>query len=189
MIYSRTKGACEPGAMTADDQFRPARKGLFSKWLVCYENHNTNNKERNLQLVWKTWTQMNISLSHTWNAKHSRLFCLIRKKKFGVCISIETDLHITLSGKAPNTHLQRRGPRLTLCPRRRCSSGVEKLRLTQTHGTLQNRHVKSQARESHWKKNRDVVQREDKAAARTVHHQCNLCSFRCVTKENAFLFA
>lgn len=80
MIYSRTKGACEPGAMTADDQFRPARKGLFSKWLVCYENHNTNNKERNLQLVWKTWTQMNISLSHTWNAKHSRLFCLIRKK-------------------------------------------------------------------------------------------------------------
>lgn len=102
-----------------------------------------------------------------------------KKKFFGVCTSIETDLHITLFGKAPDTHLQRRGPRLTLCPRRRCSSGVEKLRLTQTHGTLQNRHVKSQARESHWKKNRDVVQREDKATARTVHHQYNLCSFRC----------
>lgn len=79
MIYSRTKGACEPGAMTADDQFRPARKGLFSKWLVCYENHNTNNKERNLQLDCRIWTQINISLSHTWNAKHSRL--LLDKEK------------------------------------------------------------------------------------------------------------
>lgn len=162
MVYSRTKGACEPGAMTADDQFRPARKGLFSKWLVCYENHNTNNKERNLQLVCRTWTQMNISLSHTWNAKHSRSFCLIRKKTLWRLHFYETDLHKTITGNAPDTHLQRMGPRLTLCPRRRCSSGVEKLQLTQTHGTLQNRHVKSQARESHWKKNRDVVQREDK---------------------------
>lgn len=81
MIYSRIKGACEPDAMTADDQFRPARKELFSKWLVCYENHNTNNKERNLQLDRRTWTQMNISLSHTWNAKHSRLLLDKKKKK------------------------------------------------------------------------------------------------------------
>lgn len=63
------------------------------------------------------------------------------------------------------------GPQLALCPQRRCSSGVEKLRLTQTHGTLQNRHVKSQARESHWKKNRDVVQREGKQIAIAIHHQ------------------
>lgn len=51
-----------------------------------------------------------------------------------------------------NTHLQQRGPRSRLCPRRRCSSGVERLPPIQTQGTLQNRHVKSQARESHWKK-------------------------------------
>lgn len=51
-----------------------------------------------------------------------------------------------------NTHLQQKGPRSRLCPRRRCSSGVGKLPRIQTQGTLQNRHVKSQARESHWKK-------------------------------------
>lgn len=96
----------------------------------------------------------------------------------------ETDLHKTISGNAPDTHLQRMGPRLTLCPRRRCSSGVEKLQLTQTHGTLQNRHVKSQARESHWKKNRDVVQREDKQIAITIHR--HLCRVRLVTEEYAF---
>lgn len=51
-----------------------------------------------------------------------------------------------------DTHLQQKGPRSRLCPRRRCSSGAGKLPPIQTQGTLQNRHVKSQARESHWKK-------------------------------------
>lgn len=54
--------------------------------------------------------------------------------------------------KLAKTHLRQKGPRLRLCPRRRCWSGVERLPPTRAQGTLQNRHVKSQARESHWKK-------------------------------------
>lgn len=54
--------------------------------------------------------------------------------------------------KLAKTHLRQMGPRLRLCPRRRCWSGVERLPPTRAQGTLQNRHVKSQARESHWKK-------------------------------------
>lgn len=111
-----------------------------------------------------------------------------KKKNFGVCTSMKQSLHTRPSGIAPDTHLQQMAPRLEPCPRRRCSSGVEKLRLTRTHGTLQNRHVKSQARESHWKKNRDVVQREDKQAATTVHHHNNLNKSRPVTEKKAFIF-
>lgn len=62
------------------------------------------------------------------------------------------DNHETDTRLKTDTHLQQKGPRSRLCPRRRCSSGVGKLPPTQTQGTLQNRHVKSQARESHWKK-------------------------------------
>lgn len=54
--------------------------------------------------------------------------------------------------KLAKTHLQQKGPQLRLCPQRRCWSGVERLPPTRAQGTLQNRHVKSQARESHWKK-------------------------------------
>lgn len=90
------------------------------------------------------------------------------EKKNFVCVSRKTDLDTTLSGMAPDTHLQQKGPRSGLGPRRRCWSGAGKLQLTQTHGTLQNRHVRSQARESHWKKNKDVVQREDRQAATTI---------------------
>lgn len=60
--------------------------------------------------------------------------------------------HVSEIGIKADTHLQQKGPRSRLCPRRRCSSGVGKLPPIQTQGTLQNRHVKSQARESHWKK-------------------------------------
>lgn len=54
--------------------------------------------------------------------------------------------------KLAKTHLRQKGPQSGLCPRRRCWSGVERLPPTRAQGTLQNRHVKSQARESHWKK-------------------------------------
>lgn len=50
------------------------------------------------------------------------------------------------------TNLLRRGRRSALCPRRPCWSGAGKLRPIPARGTLQNIHVKSQARENHWKK-------------------------------------
>lgn len=143
-----------------------SKEGALCKWLVHYENHNTNNRERGLQLDCKTWTQMSISFSHTLEMPSTvklSWYCLVRKELtwLSVCISIKNSLHIVmrlqskpheLNKNTTDTHLRQKGPRLRLCPRRRCLSGVGKLPPTRAQGTLQNRHVKSQARESHWKK-------------------------------------
>lgn len=51
-----------------------------------------------------------------------------------------------------NTYLPQMGRQSRLCPRRLCLSSAGIRQPIQTRGTLQNRHVKSQARENHWKK-------------------------------------
>ena len=79
------------------------------------------------------------------------------------------------------THLLRMERQSGPGRRRPCSSGAGTPRPTQSHGTLQNRHVKSQARESHWKKIRE-------SCAKIQTKGFSLCVCVCVWMDEDSLF-
>ena len=81
------------------------------------------------------------------------------------------------------THLLRMERQSGPGRRRPCSSGAGTPRPTQSHGTLQNRHVKSQARESHWKKIRESC-----AKIQTKGFSLCVCVCVCVWMDEDSLF-
>lgn len=146
--------------------------------LVHYKNHTHKwqrekfNKKKKMKLNCKG-NELNMSSCHSgihsqashwyfWNIQSYWCNCTstirVERRPLGIHCANAAVIYtvkgsITCLNRNMNgTNLLRRGRRSALCPRRPCWSGAGKLRLIPARGTLQNIHVKSQARENHWKK-------------------------------------